>query len=175
MYSVPIAYLLWFLGGCGIFGLHRFYLGKIPTGILWACTGGLGMIGAIYDFFTLPRQVQDANLKSAIMSPNQVHIHHYGEPFHHYSEPWAGIDSAGRTASVKETPEHAILRIAKENKGVVAPTDVALAANISLDEARKNLDEMVSKGYADMRVRKTGTIVYTIPEMLDNDAPLEDM
>jgi hypothetical protein len=168
MYSVPIAYLLWFLGGCGIFGLHRFYLGKIPSGILWACTGGLGMIGAIYDFFTLPRQVQDANLKRAILSPHQVHIHHYGEP-------WAGIDSVGRTAPVKDTPEHAILRIAKENKGVVAPSDVALAANISLDEARKNLDEMVSKGYADMRVRRTGVIVYTIPEMLDNDAPLEDM
>jgi hypothetical protein len=168
MYSVPIAYLLWFLGGCGIFGLHRFYLGKIPSGILWACTGGLGMIGAIYDFFTLPRQVQDANLKRAILSPNQVHIHHYGEP-------WGNIDITGRTAPAKDTPEHAILRIAKENKGIVAPSDVALTANISLDEARKSLDEMVSKGYADMRVRKTGTIVYTIPEMMDNDTALEDM
>jgi TM2 domain-containing membrane protein YozV len=168
MYSVPIAYLLWFLGGCGIFGLHRFYLGKIPTGILWACTGGLGMIGAIYDFFTLPRQVQEANLKRAILSSNQVHIHNYGTP-------WADISIGGKTAPVKDDPEHTILRIAKENKGVVTPSDVALAAHISLDEARKNLDALVSKGFADMRVRKTGSIVYTIPEMLDNDAPLEDI
>ncbi|MDR1107200.1 MAG: NINE protein, partial [Treponema sp.] len=31
MYSVGIAYLLWFLSGFGALGFHRYYLGKIPT------------------------------------------------------------------------------------------------------------------------------------------------
>src|SRR6185503_3926678 len=34
----------------GFFGVHRFYLGKWVTAILYLCTGGLLGIGIIYDF-----------------------------------------------------------------------------------------------------------------------------
>jgi hypothetical protein len=64
-YSTGIAYLLWLFSGFGALGLHRFYLGKILTGILWMCTGGLGMLGSIYDLFTLPGQVRESNLRRA--------------------------------------------------------------------------------------------------------------
>lgn len=50
--------LLIFFGGLGI---HRFYLGKIGTGILWLLTGGLLGIGVLVDIFTLSGQVRDAN------------------------------------------------------------------------------------------------------------------
>ncbi len=33
----------------GEFGIHRFLAGKIGTGILWLCTGGLFGIGWIVD------------------------------------------------------------------------------------------------------------------------------
>ena len=33
----------------GVCGAHRFYVGKVGTGILWLCTFGLFTIGAIYD------------------------------------------------------------------------------------------------------------------------------
>ena len=33
----------------GTLGVHRFYEGKIGTGILWLCTLGLGGIGWIVD------------------------------------------------------------------------------------------------------------------------------
>ncbi|MDR3303466.1 MAG: TM2 domain-containing protein [Treponema sp.] len=167
MYSIGIAYLLWLIGGCGMFGLHRFYLGKIPTGILWACTGGLGLIGSIYDFFTLPRQVREANIREAIFEASRLHSHHYrGER--------RVEDGITTPTNRQETPERAILRVAKENKGVVSPTDIALAGNMTLDEAKKNLDALVSKGYAELRVRKSGTIVYTLPEMMDTSTELED-
>ena len=84
MYSTGIAYLLWLLSGFGALGFHRFYLGKIPTGLLWMFTGGLGMFGAIYDFFTLPGQVREANLRSALFDRSQrfqnIHIFTNGRP-----------------------------------------------------------------------------------------------
>ena len=46
--------LLTFLG---IFGVHRMYMGKWLTGILYLLTGGLLGIGIIYDFWTLNDQI----------------------------------------------------------------------------------------------------------------------
>jgi TM2 domain-containing membrane protein YozV len=50
--------LLTFLG---IFGVHRFYLGKWLTGLLWLLTGGLLMLGVLYDYWTLNGQVDEVN------------------------------------------------------------------------------------------------------------------
>ncbi len=45
--STLVLALLFFFTGLG--GLHRFYAGKIWTGILWVLTGGLLSIGQIID------------------------------------------------------------------------------------------------------------------------------
>lgn len=58
-YDYSVAWLLQtFLGA---FGIHRFYMGKIGTGILWLLTGGLFLIGWLYDFCTLNDQVDELN------------------------------------------------------------------------------------------------------------------
>lgn len=53
--------LLTFLG---VFGVHRFYMGKWVSGLVWLCTGGLFLVGYLYDFWTLNEQVSTANRKS---------------------------------------------------------------------------------------------------------------
>jgi len=45
----------------GIFGIHRFYMGKFFTGIIWLLTGGLFLMGWFYDFCTLNRQLDEKN------------------------------------------------------------------------------------------------------------------
>src|SRR5438105_3635781 len=60
MKSVLLAYLLWFLGGP--LGLYKFYLGRPYMGLFYICTGGGLLVGWIHDFFTLPYQVQVANV-----------------------------------------------------------------------------------------------------------------
>ncbi|MBK6509737.1 MAG: TM2 domain-containing protein [Haliea sp.] len=50
--------LLTFLG---VFGVHRFYMGKIFTGLLYLFTGGLFLVGVLYDFLTLNEQLSDVN------------------------------------------------------------------------------------------------------------------
>ena len=166
MYSIFIAYLLWFLSGCGIFGLHRFYLGKIPTGIIWMFTGGGFLLGTIYDFFTLPSQVREANIRKAL----------YDRPGNDPRN-WRHIED-GQARVIKDVPkeslERIILKLAKESKGILTMSEVALAANISMDEAKRYLENLVSKGIAEIRVRKTGSIVYVMPDIMDKDEPLED-
>lgn len=55
----PINYsLAWLLlTFLGVFGLHRFYLGKWPTGLLYLVTFGLFGLGVLYDFWTLNDQI----------------------------------------------------------------------------------------------------------------------
>lgn len=50
--------LLTFLG---YFGVHRFYMGKWISGLIWLCTGGLFLCGVLYDFWTLNEQVSEKN------------------------------------------------------------------------------------------------------------------
>ena len=50
--------LLTFLG---FFGIHRFYMGKVFTGLLYLFTVGLFGVGILYDFLTLNEQISDLN------------------------------------------------------------------------------------------------------------------
>ncbi len=61
MKSTGIAYLLWLLGIFGWLGFHRFYIGKIGTGLIWMFTGGLFGLGALIDLFILGGQVEQYN------------------------------------------------------------------------------------------------------------------
>jgi TM2 domain-containing membrane protein YozV len=47
----------------GVFGLHRFYMGKWLTGLLYLLTGGLFLVGWLYDFWTLNTQISELNAK----------------------------------------------------------------------------------------------------------------
>ena len=58
-YDFSVAWLLHAYSG--IFGAHRFYLGKWGTGLLYLCTGGLAGIGVVYDYYTLNSRVSDKN------------------------------------------------------------------------------------------------------------------
>ena len=57
----------------GVLGIHRFYMGKVFTGLLYLISGGIFGIGIVYDFWTLNTQVHQINC-------GEVHAagYHYG-------------------------------------------------------------------------------------------------
>ena len=163
MFSLGIAYLLWALGGFGTLGLHRFYLRKPGTGILWLLTGGVLWIGAVVDLFRLPQLVDEAN----VLARHRAQL------------------DAPRPATYAPSPqpqeslEQAILRVAKENGGLVSPGAVATSGDWTLDDTKSYLDEMVDKGHAELRPTRSGTpsVVYVIPDFLTDNTrgQIEDL
>ena len=76
----------------------------------------------------------------------------------------------------QEALERNLLSQAKRNKGILSPAETSLQGNISIDDAKKTLDDLVLKGVAEIHVRKDGVMVYTVPEMMegDNSSLIED-
>jgi TM2 domain-containing membrane protein YozV len=60
-YDYTMAWIL--LTFLGYLGIHRFYLGKWLTGLVWLVTGGLFLVGWLYDLWTLNEQVSEENSK----------------------------------------------------------------------------------------------------------------
>ena len=54
-----VAWLLQTFGG--YLGLHRMYIGKWPSGLLYLLTAGLVGLGWLYDFWTLNDQITVIN------------------------------------------------------------------------------------------------------------------
>lgn len=66
MKTGPSAFILWLCCLIGICGLHRFYLGRFWTGLLWLLTFGLLGIGQVIDLFLLPSMLRQHNLQKRL-------------------------------------------------------------------------------------------------------------
>lgn len=58
-YDYTVAWVL--LTFLGFFGIHRMFLGKWISGIIYLLTGGIFGLGYLYDFWTLNEQVSLLN------------------------------------------------------------------------------------------------------------------
>lgn len=64
MQSTGTAYLCWLACFFGFCGIHRFYLGKPVTGLIWLFTLGLLGIGQFIDLFLIPGMVDRNNART---------------------------------------------------------------------------------------------------------------
>ena len=156
-FSKAAAYVLGILSFIPPFsGLLRFYLGKHGAGIVYTLTAGLCWIGNILDIVKIPLLVREANIayryKDALRSGHVEALLDGENP----SDAALAMPRARRNDPL----EQVILRSAKKNRGFTTPSEVALEGDISIDEAKESLDALVSKGFAEMRVRESGVIVY---------------
>jgi TM2 domain-containing membrane protein YozV len=55
-----VAYGLWALSFFGLAGLHRMYMGRWISGIIWLMTGGLFFVGTFIDLFMMNRMIKDS-------------------------------------------------------------------------------------------------------------------
>ena len=64
--SSGIAFVLWLPCLVGVCGLHRFYLGRYVTGVLWLLTFGCLGLGQFIDLFLINGMVRNTNEDAAL-------------------------------------------------------------------------------------------------------------
>ena len=68
--SKYIAYMLWLLGFVGVCGLHRLYVGKVGSGLLYLFTFGFFGIGQLVDLFLTSDMIDYWNCSLATSLPH---------------------------------------------------------------------------------------------------------
>ena len=138
------AFLLWLSCVFGICGVHRFYLGKPVTGLLWLFTFGLFGIGQLVDLFRIPTLVREAN-----------------EPYHRL--PVHGMPLALPPPPI-QPPELEVLlaRAAERRGGRLTVTQAVIETGRPYQEIEAALDRMLKAGYIDVgNDEATGAVIYT--------------
>ena len=151
MKSKGTAYLLWFF--LGVFGAHKFYLGKIGMGVLYLLTLGLFGIGWFIVLFTLGNQV---DLRNALQGNARVQQNQ--QQSQNIVVNVAAPTSAG-TVEVKISAEKQVLQLAHQTP-VLTIKQIIAQTSLEFDEAEEVLKKLVSKGMAKELVESDGKMKY---------------
>lgn len=180
MRSLTVSYLLAALGFLGVSGVHRFYMGKPITGIIWFLTGGLFMLGTIYDLITMESQVREANRYALpagqAMLPPGAAPYQGGYPPNPAYPPAPGYAPAGPTYAPPQDPnadlrdptvdlELRVLKLARLRGGKLTAASTAAELAIPVSDADAKLTEIAKAGHANVDITEEGAVVYDFPAL----------
>lgn len=161
MNNLGVAYLCWAAGFLGVAGLHRFYNGKVKTGILWLLTLGFCGIGQLIDLFLLPRMVEEHNRRRGESASPPV------QPV----SPTV-LTTYPRFPLLQLFPKHSeplrvkLLQVAHSQGGKLSVTQGVWATGASFQEVEATLGEMMKAGYVSIdNDPETGIILYDFHEL----------
>lgn len=153
------SYLFWALGFLGLCGMHRFYLDKPASGILYLLTGGLCMVGQVLDVFLIPSMVREKNLELAAIAVQTYLPSGRGQFLP------APRDPGARPLSHEERMQVQLSRLAAQRGGRLTVTDGVVHTGRPPKEIQDVLEQMAKDGIIDMDLDyETGAMVYTFRE-----------
>jgi hypothetical protein len=178
MKSLFLAYLCWLCGG--LLGLHKVYMGRPFMGLFYCCSLGGFLIGWAVDFFTLPRQVQIANLllQNRLESPHSALRREFEslkrQLYRLLDADTRRAPSTWRTTldqMLKPRPSDeelmlGLLRAAQQHGGSLSVTAGVIATGAPFAEVERVLKTMTQSGYVYVdNDPATGVVVYIFKEL----------
>lgn len=169
-----LAYLFWLVTFSGFAGLHRFYLGRPLSGMLYLLTWGWFGVGTVLDAIRMPELVRRARLERRVnqlleegMADDEAFAPRRDGNVVRGESPGAAWNHV-RRRSRGYNLERAVLTFALDNHGLVTPSRAALAAETTPEKTREQLERLVVQGFAAPRVTRDGAMIYVFPEFLDD-------
>jgi len=168
MYREGPAYALWCLFFVGLAGLHRIYMGKYGTGVLWLLTFGLFGVGQFVDLFRMKRLVEDSNVRDGYLPhPRWAHLVAGSEaalPAGASTRKAAKEDASGEPS--RSELLRTLLTAAREHGGRLTVTEGVEATGLSFEKIEETLRDMVASGYVDVdNAPDTGVVIYRFLEI----------
>lgn len=161
-YSPGVAFGLWLACLLGAAGIHRFYLGKKWTGLLYLLTFGLFGIGQVVDLVRMRELVEEANVRQEVLETRAARRMLRGK--RPAALPPARDD--GPDLDSEEGMRLALTRAAAKSKGALSVTQGVLATGKSFERVEAALDTMAKSGYVGIdNDPETGVVVYTFREL----------
>ena len=143
-----VAYILWAFGLMGFCGIHRFYSGKVTSGLVYLVTLGFFGVGQFVDLFLIPGMTRERNIyllhEATIKSLNNGHKVTLVEQ------------------EKKEVdPMLVLLRAAAKHNNVLSIGQAMLATEFPIDKVQPLLDSAIKQGLAHVdNDEKTGAMRY---------------
>lgn len=157
-YRDGIGYGLWCGALFGFCGLHRIYLGKYGTGILWLLTFGLLGIGQFIDLIRMRSLVADANIREGYaLHPRAMRDL--------LLQQQSQSQAAGLPAPKKKPLKLRLLEAAMVRGGAISVTEGVAATGADFEEVEATLKTLVAGGYVDVdNLPGSGVVVYRFSE-----------
>lgn len=151
--NTTASYVFWAACLFGFCGLHRFYNGKIWSGLLWMMTFGLFGVGQLIDLAYIPGMSEK---RTRQLRSRQDKLGKFDSPGLLQNDP-----SRAQPLTLQ------LLKLAKRNQGRLTVTDCVLETEAPFAEVEQELTTLVKSGYAHVSNDPvTGVVVYEIPELI---------
>lgn len=143
-----VAYILWAFGLMGFCGIHRFYSGKITSGLVYLCTMGFFGVGQFVDLFLIPGMIKERNIyllhEATIKSlNNNAHV------------------TLVKEEKQDTDPMLTLLRAAAKHNNVMSIGQAMLATEFPIEKVQLLLNRAISQGLAHVdNDEKTGAMRY---------------
>jgi TM2 domain-containing membrane protein YozV len=144
--NVLLAYGLCALGLFGICGIHRFYLGRYVSGILYLFTVGFFGIGQIIDLALIPSMAEERNryLWEANRTDYTGELVEIGRKTLNYLSGFA----SGNEQKLSQSSMQKLLNCAAESNGILSVAQAVRATGLDPKQVKELLNEAMRQDLA---------------------------